>query len=88
VDISRAWESTIEDMKVLATESLSYYEMKKHKPQSDEEGSKLSHQRKQATLQWLQDPSYTNGNNLDSVRHDTSRTFRGKKEGVPERKIY
>jgi hypothetical protein len=40
-----------------AKESLGYSELKKHKPWFDEGCSKLLHQRKQAKLQWLQDPS-------------------------------
>jgi hypothetical protein len=38
-------------------------------------------QRKQAKLQWLQDPSKINVDNLDNVRHATSRRFRKKKKG-------
>jgi hypothetical protein len=37
-----------------------YYELKKHKPWFDERCSKLLDQRKQAKLQWLQDPSKRN----------------------------
>jgi hypothetical protein len=36
-------------------------------------------QRKQAKLQWLQNPEQTNRDNLQSVRHETSRIFRKKK---------
>jgi hypothetical protein len=39
----------------------------------------LVDQRKQAKLQWLQDPSEVNENNLSNVRRDTSRHFRNKK---------
>jgi hypothetical protein len=35
-------------------------------------------QRKQAKLQWLQDPREINGNNLNKVRRETSRHFRNK----------
>jgi hypothetical protein len=37
---------------------------------------KLLHQRKEAILQWLQDPSEINGNNLNNVRCEASRHFR------------
>jgi hypothetical protein len=47
--------------------------------------SKLLDQRKQAKLQWLQDPSEMNGDNLNNVRHDASRQFKNKKEGISER---
>jgi hypothetical protein len=42
------------------------------------ECSKLLEQRKQAKLQWLQDPSEINGDNLNNVRHEASRHFRNK----------
>jgi len=36
-------------------------------------------------LQWLQNPSETNGDNLKNVRRETERTFR-KKGGIFQRK--
>jgi hypothetical protein len=60
VDINRAWEIIREDIKISAKESLGYYELKKHKPWFDEGCSELLDQRKQAKLQWLQDPSEIN----------------------------
>jgi hypothetical protein len=42
-------------------------------------------QRKQAKLQWYQDPSEINGDNLKNIKHETSRHFRKKKEGIYER---
>jgi len=36
-------------------------------------------QRKQAKIQWLQDPSKSNVDNLNNVRHKASRHFRNKK---------
>jgi hypothetical protein len=51
------WENPIrENIKISAKVSLGYYELKKHKPWFDEGCSKLLDQRKQAKLQWLQDP--------------------------------
>jgi hypothetical protein len=47
----------IENIKISAKESLGYYEPKKNKPWFDEGYSELLDQRKQAKLQWLQDPS-------------------------------
>jgi hypothetical protein len=35
--------------------------------------------RKQAKLQWLQNPSQVNGDNMDNVRREAGRTFRTKK---------
>jgi hypothetical protein len=59
----------------------------KHKPWFDEGCSKLLDQRKQAKLQWLQDPSEINGDNLNNVRHKASRYFRNKKREYLKDKI-
>jgi hypothetical protein len=40
---------------------------------------KLLDQRKEAKLQWLQDPSEINGDNLNNIRCETSRQLRHKK---------
>ena len=40
-------------------------------------------QRKQAKIQWLQDPNQNSEDNLNNVRCEASRHFR-KKEGIPE----
>jgi hypothetical protein len=40
---------------------------------------KLLDQRKQAKLQWLQDPSEINGDNMNNIRCEASRYFRNKK---------
>jgi hypothetical protein len=40
---------------------------------------KLVDRRKQAKLQWLQDPSAVNKDNLNNVRREASRHFRNKK---------
>jgi hypothetical protein len=61
--------------------------LKKHKPWFNEECSKLLDQRKQAKLQWLQDPSEINGDNLNNVRHEASRHFRNKKREYLKDKI-
>jgi hypothetical protein len=41
--------------------------------------SKLLDYRKQAKLQWLQDPSEINGHNMNNVRREASRYFRSKR---------
>jgi hypothetical protein len=43
--------------------------------------------KKQAKLQWLQDPSEINGDNLNNKRRETSRYFRNKKREYLEEKI-
>jgi hypothetical protein len=50
-----------------------------NKPWFDDECSKLIDQRKQVKLQWLQNPNRTNRDNLQNIRHETSRIFRNKK---------
>jgi hypothetical protein len=66
------------NIKVSATVNQGYYELRQHKPWFDEECSKLLHQIKEAKLQWLQNPSQGNGNNLNNKRCETSGTFRNR----------
>jgi hypothetical protein len=40
------------------------------------------YQRKQATMQWLQDPNQSNVDNLNNVKHEASRYFKNKKENI------
>jgi hypothetical protein len=54
--------------------------LRKHKPWFDEGYSKLLDKKEQAKLQWLQDPSEVNGDNLRIVRREASRYFRNKKK--------
>jgi hypothetical protein len=61
VDINRAWETNIGNIKVSAEQSLGYYEFNEHRSCFDKGCSKLLYQKKQAKLQWLQDPSKING---------------------------
>jgi uncharacterized protein YaaR (DUF327 family) len=65
VEISSAWETIRE---------------KKHKTWFDEGCLKVLDQRKRAKLQWLQDPSEINGDNLNNVRCEARRHFRNMKE--------
>jgi hypothetical protein len=53
-------------------ESMSY------NPWFDEECLKFVDRRKQAKLQWLQDPSIVNEDSLRNVRREASRYFRNK----------
>jgi hypothetical protein len=66
-------------MKASAREKQGYYETKQRKPQFDEEYSELLDQRNQAKLQWLQNPSPTNGDNMNNTRRETNTTIRNKK---------
>jgi hypothetical protein len=57
VEINSAWETIRENIKISAKSGLGYFELNKHKRWFNEECSKLLNKRKQAKLQWLQDPS-------------------------------
>jgi hypothetical protein len=80
--INSEWKTIRENIKISAKESLGYFELKKHKPWFDEGCSELLYQRKEAKLQWLQDPSEINGVNLNNVRRETSRHFRNKSGNI------
>jgi hypothetical protein len=86
VEINSVWEMIRENI-ISAKESLGYCELKKYKPWFDQACSKLVDQRKHAKLQWLQDPSKTNGDNLKIVRHEASRYFRNNKMEYMKDKI-
>jgi len=85
--INRAWENIKENIKTSATDSPGPYELKHHKPSLDEECSSFLYQRKQAEMQWLQNPNQSNVDNLNNVRHEASRHFRNKKKEYQRAKI-
>jgi hypothetical protein len=60
--------------------------LKKRKPWFDGGYTELLHQTKQAKLQWLQDPSKINGDNLN-IRCEASRHFRNQKREYLKDKI-
>jgi len=86
-DVNRAWENIKENIKPSAKDSLGLHEWKQHKPRFDRECSDFLDQRKQAKMQWIQDPSRSNVDNLNNVRHDASRHFRNKKKAYLKAKI-
>jgi hypothetical protein len=86
-DFNRAWDNIRENIKILAQESLGYCESKHCKPWFDEECSQLVDGRKQAKLQWLQDPSEANEDNRSYVRREASRHFRHTKREYLKDKI-
>ena len=86
-DINRAWEKIKENIKTSAKESLGLHELKQHKPWFDEECLHFLDERKQAKLQWVQDPRQRNVGNLNSVRRDDNRHFRNKKKAYLKAKI-
>jgi hypothetical protein len=86
-DINRAWYTIRENIKISAKESIGLCESKFHKPWFDEECLKLIDRRKQAKLQWLQDPSEVNEDNLSNVSREASGYFRNKKREYLKDKI-
>jgi hypothetical protein len=79
VEINCACETIRQNIKISARQSPGYYELRKHKPWFNKRRSKLLEKRKEAELQWFQDPSEINGDNIDNIRHEVSRYFRNKK---------
>jgi hypothetical protein len=65
--------------KASAKESLGLHEMKQHKPGFDEEFLGLLDQRKQAKMQWIQNPRHSNVDNMNNVRREASRHFNKKR---------
>jgi hypothetical protein len=85
--INRARDNIRENIETSAQESLSYCEPKHRKPWFDEGCSKLVDRRKQAKLQWLQNPREVNEDNQCDVRREASRHFRNKKREYLKDKI-
>ena len=63
-DINRTWENIKENIKTSAKESPGPHELKQHKSWLDEECLGFLDQRKQAKVQWVQDPSESNVDDL------------------------
>jgi hypothetical protein len=85
--MNRAWENIKENIKISAQESLGLHERKQHKPWFDPECAEFLDKRKQAKIQWLQNPNQNNGDNLNNVRREAGRHFRHKKEEYLKAKI-
>jgi hypothetical protein len=68
VHMNTAWKNIRENIKTSAKESLGHYELQQHKPWFDDECSKLIDRRKRAKLQWLQNQSQVNRDDMDNVR--------------------
>jgi len=69
-------------MKTSAKESLGLYEWIQDKPWFDEECLHFLGQRKQAKMQWLQDPNQSDVDNLNNIRCEGSRHFRNKRSNI------
>jgi len=79
-DVNRIWENIKENIQTSAKESLGLQELKENKPWFDEECLGFLDQRKQAKMQWIQDPSQNNVDILNNLRREVSRHFRNKKK--------
>ena len=55
-DINRPWENIKQNIKTSVKYSSGLRELKQHKPWFDEECLHFMDERKQAKLQWVQDP--------------------------------
>ena len=80
-DINRAWEN-IKNIKTSFEESPGLHEMKQHTPRFDEGRLGFLDQRKQATVQWVQDPSQSNVDNLNNKDVQLADISGTKKKGV------
>ena len=78
-DVNRIWGNIKENIQTSAEGSLGVYELKQNKPWFDEECLGFFDQRKQAKMQWIQDPSQSNVENLNKLRREFSRFSRKKK---------
>ena len=56
-DVNRAWENIKESIKTSAKDSLGLHKFKRQKPWFDKECLDFLDQRKQAKMQWIQNPS-------------------------------
>ena len=86
-DVDRTWENVKENIKTSAKESLGLHELKQNKLWFDEECLGFLDQRKRAKMQWIQDPSQSKVDNLNSVRREVSRHFKNKKKAYLKAKI-
>jgi hypothetical protein len=66
-DINRAWENIKENIKTSAKGSLGLHELKQQIPLINDECLGFLDQRKQAKMQWVQDPSQGTVDNLNNV---------------------
>ena len=70
-DVNRTWENIKENIiQTSGKESLGLHELKQNKPWFDEKCLGFLDQRKQAKMQWIQDPSQSNVDILNNVRRE------------------
>ena len=86
-DVNWMRENIKENIQTSAKENLGPHELKQNKPWFDEECLGFLDQRKQAKMQWIQDPSQSKVDNLNNVRREVGRHFRNKKKAYLRAKI-
>ena len=86
-DINRTLENIKENTQTSTKECLGLHNVKQNKPWFDEECLGFLDQRKQAKIQWIQDPNQSNIDILNNVRREVSRHFRNKKKAYLRAKI-
>jgi len=87
-DMNRAWKNVKEVIKTFAKESVGPHESEQRKtPWLYEEGLGFLDQWKHVKMQWVEDPSQSNVDNLNNVRRIASRHFRNKLKAYLKAKI-
>ena len=86
-NINRSWENVKDNIETSAKEGLGLFELKQHKLWFDDECLHFLDQRKQAKMQWLQDPNQSNVDDLNNVRREANNHFRNKKSEYLKAKI-
>ena len=86
IHVNKAWENIKENIKISDKESSGLYELKQNIPMFNEECLRFLDQRKQAKLQWLQDPKQNNVHNLNNtcIRREAIGHYRNRKQGISE----
>jgi hypothetical protein len=87
LDNSSAWGSIRDNIKTSAKGNLRQHKLKHNKQWFDDECSKLIDQQKKAVLQWLQNPSQINGDNMKNLRCESSKMLRNNKREFLKDKI-
>jgi hypothetical protein len=78
-DINRAGENIMKNIEASPKKNVSLYELNQHIPWLDEECSRFLAQRKQAKMQWLQEPNQSNVDDINNVRYESNSYFRKKR---------
>ena len=81
-DVDRTWGNIKQNIKTSAKESLGLRELKQNEPWFDEECLGILDHRKRAKMQWIQVPSQSKVDNLNSVRCEVRRHFMKKRRHI------